>query len=206
MDITEAIRGDFVHKRSLSLGIRQPLSQISSIPAPTSDDGDRSQSDIGNESTQSDATSEQSLAMEFTIPLGQSLRPADQDQAWLALKEATHSGNNASQPELSSGDEMNLDDAMSRLRRARDSMSLAPLNVEQNGERASGYNGELSRTLGDDIAATQQWREGVQRDDQYEDSSSKKMRYGRNLCFYIDWIPSINFRNRLSFRLLNFFQ
>ena len=135
MDVTEAIRGDFARKRSLSLGVRrQPLSQISSAPTPASDDADRSQSDIGNESTQSDATSNQSQAMEFTVPLGQSLRPADQDQVWLALKQATHSGNNASDPELSSGDEMNLDDAMSRLRRARDSMSLAQANIGHNGE------------------------------------------------------------------------
>ena len=134
MDVTEAICGDFARKRSLSLGIRQPLSQISSVPAPTPEDADRSQSDIGNESTQSDVTSEHSQAMEFTVPLGQSLRPADQDQVWLALKQATHSGNNPSEPELSSEDEMNLDDAVSRLRRARDSMSLAQLNMGQNGE------------------------------------------------------------------------
>jgi kinetochore protein Spc7/SPC105 len=133
MDVTEVIRGDFARKRSLSLGIRQPLAQIPSIPAPISDDADRSQSDIGNESIQSDATSEQSQAMEFTVPLGQSLRPADQNQAWLALKQATHSGNNTSDPELSSDNEMELDDAMSRLKRARDSM-LAQPNIRQNEE------------------------------------------------------------------------
>ena len=124
MDVTEAIRGDFTRKRSPSLKIRQPLSQIPSTPASLSDDADQSQSDIGN--TQSDATAEQSQPMEFTVPLGQSLRPADQDQVWLALKQATHSGNDVSEPELSSddgGDEMNLDDAILRLRRARDSMS-----------------------------------------------------------------------------------
>ena len=48
--------------------------------------------------------------MVFIIPLGRSLRPADQDQVRLALKQATHSGNNVSEPELLSGDEMNLDD------------------------------------------------------------------------------------------------
>jgi kinetochore protein Spc7/SPC105 len=60
----------------LSLGIRQPLSQILSTPAPLSDDADRSQSDIGKEST---AAFNLSQTMEFTVPLGQSLRPADQD-------------------------------------------------------------------------------------------------------------------------------
>ena len=48
--------------------------------------------------TQSDATSDQSQAMEFTFTFGQSQRPADQDQVWLALKQATHSGNNVSKP------------------------------------------------------------------------------------------------------------
>jgi kinetochore protein Spc7/SPC105 len=88
MDVTAVMNGDFARKRSLSLGIRQALAQIPSIP---SDDADRSQSDIGNESTQSDVTLEQPQAMEVTVPLGQSLRPADQNQAWLALKQATHS-------------------------------------------------------------------------------------------------------------------
>ena len=128
MDVTEAIHGDFARKRSLSLGIRQPFSQI---PAPKSHDADQSQLDIGNESAQSDATSEQFQAMEFTVPLGQSLRPANQDQVWLALKQATHSGNNTSETELPSDDEMDLDDAMLRLRHARDSMSLAQLNMGQ---------------------------------------------------------------------------
>jgi kinetochore protein Spc7/SPC105 len=71
--------------------------------------------------------------MDFLVPLGQSLRPAEKDEAWLALKKVTHSGNDPSEPEPSSedmphehGDEdMNLDDAMARLKRARDSMSLS---------------------------------------------------------------------------------
>jgi len=149
MDVTEAIRGDFARKRSLSLAIRQPLSQIPPTPAPLSEDADQSQSDIGNESTQSDAASEQSQAMEFTVPLGQSLRPADQDQVWLALKQATHSGNNASEPGISSddgGDEMNLDDAMLRLRRARDSMSLAQLNMGQNEEYHESQDDSFTST------------------------------------------------------------
>ena len=149
MDVTEVIRGDFARKRSLSLGIRQPLAQIPSIPAPISDDADRSQSDIGNESIQSDATSEQSQAMEFTVPLGQSLRPADQNQAWLALKQATHSGNNSSEAELSSDDEMNLDDAMSRLKRARDSM-LAQPNIGQNEEPQDGSFTSTNDSFEDD--------------------------------------------------------
>ena len=131
MDVTAVMNGDFARKRSLSLGIRQVLAQIPSIP---SDDADRSQSDIGDESTQSDVTLEQTQAMEFTVPLGQSLRPADQNQAWLALKQATHSGNNPSEPELTSDDDMSLDDATSRLMRARDFLSLAQPTLEQNDE------------------------------------------------------------------------
>ncbi|KDR84860.1 hypothetical protein GALMADRAFT_233294 [Galerina marginata CBS 339.88] len=132
MDVTQAINGDFARKRSLSMGVRQASSD-QQLP-----EADESRSDIGNESTES-AISEQSgeyEPMEFTVPLGQSLRPADQDQVWLALKQMTHSGENPSEPESESSfddrrpqeeeeEDMNLDDAMARLRRARDSLPSA---------------------------------------------------------------------------------
>lgn len=129
MDVTQAIHGDFARKRSLSYGGRQPLSQLESPSATDSDDPNRSRSEVGDESVQSD----QSLIMDFIVPLGQSLRPAKNDEAWLALKKVTHSGNDPSEPEPSSDDaphehgddDMNLDDAMTRLKRARDSMSLS---------------------------------------------------------------------------------
>jgi len=129
MDVTQAIHGGFARKRSLSSGGRRPLSQLQSPSTNDSDDPNESRSDVGDESFQSD----QSQIMDFTIPLGQSLRPAEKDEAWLALKKVTHSGNDPSEPEPSSDDmahqhgddDMNLDDAMARLKRARDSMSLS---------------------------------------------------------------------------------
>jgi len=130
MDVTQALHGDFARKRSLSYGgRRQSLSQLQSPSTTDSDDPNGSRSDIGDESIQSD----QSQVMDFTIPVGQSLRPAEKDEAWLALKRVTHSGNDPSEPEPSSDDmahehgddDMNLDDAMVRLKRARDSMSLS---------------------------------------------------------------------------------
>ena len=71
--------------------------------------------------------------MEFTFTFGQSQRPADQDQVWLALKQATHSGNNISKPELSSGDEMNAQDSVART-------------------SEYGHNGEHSFTSTDDCS------------------------------------------------------
>lgn len=144
MDVTEAIRGDFARKRSLSIGGRRPLSQLQSPSQQHLNEADESRSDNGNESFQSGGISEQSeqsMAMEFTIPLGQSLKPADQDQAWLALKQMTHSGNDPSEPELSSDDgmtqeavDMNLDDAMERLRRARQSLPSSHQTESQTNE------------------------------------------------------------------------
>ncbi|KAH9487055.1 Kinetochore protein spc7 [Psilocybe cubensis] len=140
MDVTEAIRGDFARKHSLSIAGRRPLSQLQSPSQQQFNEADETRSDNANESFQSEATSEQSeqsMAMEFTIPLGQSLKPAEKDEAWLALKQMTHSGNNPSEPELSSEDEMtqegdmNLDDAMERLRRARDSLPASQKAEQQ---------------------------------------------------------------------------
>ncbi|KAJ3513056.1 hypothetical protein NLJ89_g3160 [Agrocybe chaxingu] len=138
MDVTEAIHGDFARKRSLSMVARQPLAEVST------EDCNESYSDAGNESVQSEgvseAISEESQAMEFTIPLGQSLRPPpEKDEAWLALKQMTHSGNEPTDPDTSSEDvhgegEMDLDNAMARLRRARDSLPLVQVLQETHDE------------------------------------------------------------------------
>jgi kinetochore protein Spc7/SPC105 len=73
MDITEAIQGNFARKRSSSIG-RRSLSRLQS-PSETDDEVNESRSDHTNESMQSSASDEQSLSMEFTVPLGQSLHP-----------------------------------------------------------------------------------------------------------------------------------
>lgn len=135
MEVTEVIEAELLRKRSLSLGGRQPLSQVgSSILSAdeSSDDLEETRSSIGNDSTTSDTLSERSQAMEFTIPLNQSLRPpAHEDEVWLALRRATHSGNTPIEPVPTSDDDqdypannaMDLGDAVQRLMRARDSLS-----------------------------------------------------------------------------------
>jgi len=135
MDMTEVIHGDLIRKRSLSMGTRLPLSQISYTtyqePLQQSFEEDDSQAD-------SEATSDQSQLMEYTIPLNASFRtPAQHDETWLALRQATHSGDTPIEPELSSddfessnivhaGDGMDLDDAVQRLMRARKSLPSIP--------------------------------------------------------------------------------
>ncbi|TFK41287.1 Spc7 kinetochore protein-domain-containing protein [Crucibulum laeve] len=147
MDVTEVIHGDLIRKRSLSLGVRQPLSQIhaSAIEDESmsmSEDNDRTQSSIGDESQVASDADEHSRAMEFTIPLNQSLRPpAHQDEAWLALRQATHSGDTPIEHEPCSDDDghvqnseggMDLNDAMQRLIRARNSLPLSQPSQEAN--------------------------------------------------------------------------
>lgn len=148
MEVTEVIHGELARKRSLSMGGRQPQESPS---VDQSFEGDESRSDIGNQSTQSfasDSASERSHIMEFTIPLGQSLRPAQKDDVWLALKQMTHSGGEASEPEESFEEdssqheerEMDLDDAMDRLRRARDSLPLSESQeIQDNGPHEDSF-------------------------------------------------------------------
>ena len=135
MDMTEVIHGDLIRKRPLSMDTRLPLSQISYTtnqePSQESFEEDESQAD-------SEVTCDQSQVMEFTMPLNGPLRsPAQHDETWLALRQATHSGDTPIEPELSSddfessniihaGDEMDLDDAVQRLMRARESLPSIP--------------------------------------------------------------------------------
>ena len=137
MDITEAIKGNLARKRSSSIG-RRPLSQLLT-PPEIDEEVDWSRSDHSNESMQSTTSDEHSRIMDFTVPLGQSLRPAIHDAAWLALKQVTHSGSEVSEPEPTSDDSvqhdeavgMNLEDAMERLRRARNSFPLSSQPIAQ---------------------------------------------------------------------------
>jgi len=140
MDITEAIPGNFTRKRSSSVGHR--------LPPEIDDELNETQSDYTNESMQSATSDEHSRIMEFTVPLGQSLRPAIQDAAWLALKQVTHSGNEAPEPEPTSDDSvqydegvgMDLEDAMERLRRARDSLPLSSQPLQSIGQQDDTFS------------------------------------------------------------------
>lgn len=133
MDVTEAIKGGFSRKRSISMP-RQPLQQLS-VSENDEQAVDESRSDIGNDSIISDAPSEQSQAMEFTIPLGQSLRPpAEEDEAWVALKQLANTNSEPSGADESrEEEEMELENAIDRLKRARDSLAL-PSNLMSQEE------------------------------------------------------------------------
>ncbi|KAF9568515.1 hypothetical protein CPC08DRAFT_625217 [Agrocybe pediades] len=136
MEVTDIHGG--VRRRS-STGGRQALSEIQSPGHSENHEANESRSDAANSFYISESASEMSelsQLMEFTVPLGQSLRPAEQDEAWLALKQMTHSGGADAEPDPSSddnaehsGQDMDLEDAMARLRHARD--SLAPLQLDE---------------------------------------------------------------------------
>ncbi|KAJ3875841.1 Spc7 kinetochore protein-domain-containing protein [Lentinula edodes] len=83
MDVTQSFGGN-LRRRSSVAQSRAPLSQLSSNPA-------EEESFISEQSYTSDG--DRSEPMEVTVPLSQSLRPANQDDAWLALVKVTHSGN-----------------------------------------------------------------------------------------------------------------
>lgn len=152
MEITTAISGHFARKHSSSTS-RRPLSQLLT-PSEIDDEVNESQLDESMESTVSE---EQLQTMEFTVPLGQSLRPAHQDTAWLALKQITHSGDPRFEPELTSDDSvqhrrevgMNLEDAMERLRRARDSLPLLSQPSDPNAQLDDSFNSTEDSLEGD---------------------------------------------------------
>jgi kinetochore protein Spc7/SPC105 len=149
MDVTEVVPRNFVRKQSLSFGLpRQPLASLS-IPQ-ASPDVHNDQEDVPNETSYVEEESAQSqsfasegdvsLPMEFTVPL---IRPPEPpSEAWLALRSATHSGN---EPYIPSSDddgvddggdvqEMELTDAVSRLQAARASLGLGEVGGEEGGE------------------------------------------------------------------------
>ncbi|RXW18933.1 hypothetical protein EST38_g6928 [Candolleomyces aberdarensis] len=143
MEVTQVMAGNMARKRSLSMGTGRrdtlPPSAIldMSDDAPSELDQDQTQSSIADDSViseASEAASDKSQNMEFTIPLNKSLRPpAHEDAVWLALRQATHSGDTPYEPADESLEEdynnpnhgeLELDDAVQRLMRARDSLSL----------------------------------------------------------------------------------
>ncbi|PFH50764.1 hypothetical protein AMATHDRAFT_3619 [Amanita thiersii Skay4041] len=77
MEVTAAVNGSLLHRRSLTSS-HHPLHDAN--VSQTSD------------SYPSDTDHSRDQEMEFTVPLGQSLRPAHEDEAWLALRQMTQSG------------------------------------------------------------------------------------------------------------------
>ncbi|KAF7437161.1 hypothetical protein PC9H_003997 [Pleurotus ostreatus] len=151
MDITRALDANIIRRRTLSMGgvnaqaNRPPLAELAHSVAASNNNElsvgsvDMSQDMSRDDSNVSGGDDTQSIPMEFTVPITQGLRqPAHQDPAWLALRAVTHSGDVPYDPPPMSededatplaahapGDDMNLDDAMQRLMRARDSLPMA---------------------------------------------------------------------------------
>ncbi|KAG6919603.1 hypothetical protein DXG01_004267 [Tephrocybe rancida] len=138
MEMTEVVRGDMIRKRSLSIGQRAPLAQLTQ-PEPGNDplpsnDMEQSRSYDESDSQALSDDPDRSEQMDFTMPLSRSKRPpAEHDALWHALRQATHSGDTPIEPEPSSDDVdhgnapyeddgMELDDAVQRLMRARVSL------------------------------------------------------------------------------------
>ncbi|KAI6146697.1 Spc7 kinetochore protein-domain-containing protein [Pisolithus tinctorius] len=146
MDVTEAISHNIVRKRSLSLGgPRQPLGNLTVLRTSLDNqrgDGEgqeKDQSFVEEDSGQSHSLGSEgdtSQPMEFTVPLVRPAKPPS--EAWLALRAVTHSGNTpfipSSDDEENGGNggvqEMDLNDAVSRLQAARTSLGLGNLNEE----------------------------------------------------------------------------
>jgi kinetochore protein Spc7/SPC105 len=153
MDVTEVVQGHFIRKRSLSICPRRPLTQISQTAEQDQghaegQEGQSFTSDDSHTGSESSDNSDKAETMEFTIPLNKSLRsPAEHDEVWLALRKETHSGNTPIEPEPFSDDidhadvddGMDLDHAVQRLMRARDSLPSAQ-PILNNGDAQFEYS------------------------------------------------------------------
>jgi len=113
MDMTEIVRRQSVALRRRSSMHRRPL-----VP-PEEAEQDRSVSEVGE-------GGDDRSHMDFTVPLGQSLRkPEPPPDEWHALRAVTHAGVNDSISEDGGAEPNELEDAISRLMVARDSLGLS---------------------------------------------------------------------------------
>ncbi|KAF4607024.1 hypothetical protein EYR38_001081 [Pleurotus pulmonarius] len=176
MDVTRALDANIIRRRTLSMGgvnaqaNRPPLAQLAHSVAVDNNNElsvgsvdmsqDMSQDMSRDDSNVSSGDHTESVPMEFTVPITQGLRqPAHQDPAWLALRAVTHSGDVPFEPPPMSededatplashvsGDDMNLDDAMQRLMRARDSLPMAqsiPPGTQNNEDSFTSSEGSF---------------------------------------------------------------
>jgi kinetochore protein Spc7/SPC105 len=145
MNVTEVIQGHFIRKRSLSIGgQRRPLTQISQTAEQDQGhaEGQQEQSFTSDDSQIRSDDSDNAETRDFIMPLSKSLRPsAVHDQAWLALRAATHSGDTPIEPELSDDDVgMGLDHAVQRLMRARDSLTSAQPTLPEDDQSDATFS------------------------------------------------------------------
>ncbi len=139
MEITEVLNENILRKRSMSTAERTPLSDKHPYSIPDPDDADSFSEEqsmsFSEDLSQSDGGHTQ--PMEFTIPLAQALRPADQDPVWLELQKVTHAGTSSvpytendeddvvDHLGMGGAEEMEIDDALERLQQARASLGLS---------------------------------------------------------------------------------
>ena len=142
MEITEAIALNIHRKRSLSIAqqkdmakrssmdIERRLSRSSLIQPPGNDSIEEDEASVGNTTTTSQGSEGSEAPVEFTVPLGQSLRPQrPPSDAWFALQAIA---NNHSEADDDEGSDMELTSAISRLQRMRDSLSLGRQDNDDN--------------------------------------------------------------------------
>lgn len=143
MEVTEVLQGGLLRRHSSA--VRQPFAPVrprdsiifpsdDAVPSDDNQNNENSQmsSMLQDDNSQVHSVENSQEGMEFTIPMGQSLRPpATEDPVWLALRRMTHSGDTPHEPEAFSEDDiqvdrtqqgMDLNDAMARLIRVRDSL------------------------------------------------------------------------------------
>ncbi len=153
MDMTDVLR-------RRSLGGRQPFGPVRSrdtivFPSddaiPSDDDDNTQDRSVFEGDSQAQSEVEQSREeIEYTVPMGRSLRrPPTEDPMWLALRQVTHSGGTPHEPEPSSEDDiqipasqqgMDLNDAMARLMRARDSLGGTTEGMTQDMDITTANN------------------------------------------------------------------
>jgi len=152
MEVTEVLQGGLLRRRSSA--VRQPFAPVrprdsiifpSDDAVPSDDDDNQNNEDsqassmLQDDNSQMHSVENSQEGMEFTVPMGQSLRPpATEDPVWLALRRMTHSGDTPHEPEAFSEDDiqvdrtqqgMDLNDAMARLIRVRDSLDADATDI-----------------------------------------------------------------------------
>ena len=132
MDMTEIVRRQSVAARRRSSMHRRSLVP----PEPEEADQDRSVSEVGESEGDPAHT-------DFTVPLGQPLRkPEPPPDEWHALRAVTHAGANDSISEDGDAEPGELEDAISRLMAARDSLGLS-------GDGVAGGDNSFASTESD---------------------------------------------------------
>lgn len=136
MEMTEVLQAQLARRKSVAIGSRQPLAPISTMTDDGEEDLDQSGSYMEEDSTtRSDFEGDRSSIMDVTIPLAQSLKPANQDEVWLALKRMAGGGDTSldgdeigdedNEAYDENNDGLDLEAAKQRLLRARESLSLS---------------------------------------------------------------------------------